>query len=97
VAGINLLCGQKNFMNHIKLDNYCVFADDVCMITYMDTLIAKSTDANVKLKQAFVHAGVPDSTFYRAKHGAELRHDTANKVEKAIEELSTLQKRNTCD
>ncbi len=81
----------------MSLDNNCTFADDVFMLTYMDTLIKKSTDANVNLKKAFVYAGVPDSTFYRAKLGSELRHSTANRVEQAIEKLSALQKRNASD
>ena len=67
------------------------------MLRYMDTLITKSTQANVNLKEAFVYAGVPDSTFYRAKMGAELRYSTANKVEQAIEKLSALQDRDTSD
>lgn len=67
------------------------------MLTYMNTLIEKSNEANVNLKRAFVYAGVPDSTFYRAKMGTDLRHSTAVKVEKAIEKLSALQKRNASD
>tara|TARA_R110000787_G_scaffold2956_2_gene11337 strand:- start:5762 stop:5953 length:192 start_codon:yes stop_codon:yes gene_type:complete len=61
----------------------------------MDTLIEKSVYAKVKLKEAFVYAGVMDSTFYRAKMGKDLRYETAMKVERAIEELSTLQERDT--
>jgi len=62
----------------------------------MDTLREQSASAKVDLKKAFVYAGVPDSTFYRAKMGRNLRYSTACKVEKAIEKLSALQERNAC-
>ena len=65
----------------------------VSMLTYMDQLIEQSTHASVRLKDAFACAGVPDSTFYRAKMGKDLRHQTASKVSEAIEKLSTLQSR----
>ncbi len=65
------------------------------MQSYLDILIQKSATANVPLKKAFVHAGVRDSTYYRAIHGRNLRHETANRVEQSIEKLSTLQKRNS--
>jgi len=41
------------------------------------------------LKRAFMLAGVPDSTFYRALHGQDLRLDTARKVAAAIEQWDT--------
>ena len=56
----------------------------------MKILEKKSADANVYLKKAFVSAGVRDSTYYRAKHGKDLRYETAQKVEKEIERLSKL-------
>ena len=64
-----------------------------CMITYMEQLVDKSVHLQIKLKDAFTCAGVPDSTFYRARMGKDLRYDTANRVSKAIEKLSSLQSR----
>ncbi len=46
-----------------------------------------SDTGEFELKDAFACAGVPDSTFYRARLGKDLRYDTANKVSKAIEKL----------
>lgn len=37
-------------------------------------------DTEMVLRRAFDEAGVPSSTFYRAKHGAELKGSTAKKV-----------------
>ena len=54
-----------------------------------------SVDTNVDLKQAFVSAGITDSTYYRAKMGKDLRYNTALKVQQQIEKLSALQKRST--
>lgn len=61
----------------------------------MTILENKSADKKVNLKEAFLSAGVRDSTYYRAKMGKELRYQTALKVQQQIEKLSTLQKRNT--
>ena len=65
----------------------------VSMLTYMDQLIEQSTHASVRLKDAFACAGVPESTFYRARMGKDLRYETASKVSEAIEKLSSLQSR----
>ena len=54
-----------------------------------------SVDTNVDLKQAFVSAGITDSTYYRANMGKDLRYNTALKVQHQIEKLSALQKRST--
>jgi len=63
------------------------------MLSYMDTLKEMSASSNVSLKKAFVHAGVRDSTYYRAKQGRDLRHSTALLVEASIGKLSALQER----
>ena len=63
------------------------------MLSYMETLKQMSANENVILKKAFVHAGVRDSTYYRAKQGRDLRHSTALLVEASIGKLSALQKR----
>ena len=62
------------------------------MKSYYETLISTAKDANVSLAQAFGFGGVPSSTYYRTLHGAELRFETAEKVMKAIEKLSALQR-----
>ena len=64
------------------------------MQSYIETLNQRSEAVSVKLIDAFTHAGIPTSTFYRAKNGVELRYSTAKKVMQAIEELSALQNRN---
>jgi predicted transcriptional regulator len=43
---------------------------------------------------AFIEAGVPTSTFYRARVGKELRYKTALKVLESIDKLSSLQENN---
>jgi predicted transcriptional regulator len=62
------------------------------MLSYIDVLSTESQRASVRLIDAFTHAGIPTSTFYRAKNGVDLRYSTATKVFKAIGELSTLQR-----
>tara|TARA_R100001460_G_scaffold10461_1_gene24799 strand:+ start:22905 stop:23099 length:195 start_codon:yes stop_codon:yes gene_type:complete len=61
------------------------------MISYINVLFTESQKASVRLIDAFTHAGIPTSTFYRAKNGVDLRYSTATKVYKAIGELSALQ------
>jgi predicted transcriptional regulator len=46
------------------------------------------------LKDAFVLAGVPSSTYYRVKYGQDMRHSTALKI---YEKLRALQTTNTSD
>jgi len=65
------------------------------MLSYMTILENKSADKKVNLKEAFLSAGVRDSTYYRAKMGKDLRYHTALKVQHQIEKLSALQKRST--
>jgi hypothetical protein len=49
--------------------------------SYLIQLIEQAAHANVNLKDAFIHAGVADSTFYRAQSGSyDLSHSTAAKV-----------------
>jgi hypothetical protein len=63
------------------------------MKSYLQILKEKSAAADVSLKKAFIHSGVRDSTYYRAIHGNNLRHETANRVEQSIEKLHSLQER----
>ncbi len=52
------------------------------MITnYLAQLQAQATNIGVELKDAFILAGVADSTFYRARSGSyDLTYSTAIKV-----------------
>jgi len=50
------------------------------MITYFETLERAAADLGADLKQAFTAAGLPTSTFYRAKNGTDLHYDTAVRV-----------------
>jgi len=62
------------------------------METYLNALKHKAGALNVPLLSAFKQAGVPTSTYYRAINGkTELRHDTAEKVMRSLEELYTVQ------
>lgn len=57
--------------------------------SYIDQLEELALRVELPLKRAFMLAGVPDSTFYRALHGQDLRLDTARKVAAAIEQWDT--------
>lgn len=50
------------------------------MQSYYTTLFNLAASKHVSLKQAFIKAGVRDSTYYRAEQGRELRYETAKKV-----------------
>lgn len=54
------------------------------MRTYLHQLQALAAEEGVDLKESFLAAGVPDSTYYRAINGAELKFATAERVETAI-------------
>ncbi|ADD94375.1 hypothetical protein [uncultured phage MedDCM-OCT-S05-C113] len=57
------------------------------MTPYIVSLIKLSTENQVPILEAFKLSGVPTSTYYRAVKGAELKHQTAEKVEDAIYSL----------
>tara|TARA_R110001592_G_scaffold311489_2_gene586356 strand:- start:155 stop:379 length:225 start_codon:yes stop_codon:yes gene_type:complete len=57
------------------------------MTPYIVSLIELSSSSQVSILDAFKLSGVPTSTYYRAVKGAELRHQTAEKVEDAIYSL----------
>lgn len=52
--------------------------------THYEQLDLMARLLGVDLKSAFVEAGVPTSTYYRAKHGAELRASTATRIAAVI-------------
>ena len=61
------------------------------MESYFDTLQKISSDLGIDLRIAFDYAGIPSSTFYRAKTRNDMRFVTALKVLKAIEMLHASQ------
>jgi predicted transcriptional regulator len=50
------------------------------MLTYFHVLELIADRQGADLKAAFTAAGLPTSTFYRAKNGTDLHFDTANRV-----------------
>jgi predicted transcriptional regulator len=50
------------------------------LVDYFDQLKQAADHADVDLLQAFKDAGVPTSTYYRARQGQGLHRDTAQKV-----------------
>ncbi len=63
------------------------------MKSYLQQLTQQSEQLNVDLRKAFNWAGLSKTTYYRQLRGTELRYETAAKIEKAIEQLATLQKK----
>jgi predicted transcriptional regulator len=61
------------------------------MKSYMTTLRNRAKRHRVKLKDAFIKAGLPDSTYYRANQGSELRYETAKLVFDFITDASKKQ------
>lgn len=55
------------------------------MISYMKLLEEKAALYDVRLLKAFEKAGLNSSTYYRALKGADLRFETAMKVDHAIQ------------
>ena len=54
------------------------------ILSYFTQLTALAEKHGVDLRQAFKAAGLPSSTFYRAKKGTSLYFDTAVKVAEVI-------------
>jgi hypothetical protein len=50
------------------------------LTSYLEQLHALAILAGADLLKAFLAAGLPSSTYYRAINGTELRYDTATKV-----------------
>lgn len=50
------------------------------IVSYFEQLSALANQAGIPLKDAFVQAGVPDSTFYRARAGQDLQARTAQRI-----------------
>ncbi len=56
---------------------------------YLDQLQGMADVAGLRLKDAFVAAGVPTSTYYRARCGTDLKADTARKVATLLKTVAT--------
>lgn len=50
------------------------------IITYFEQLATLADARGIDLKLAFMEAGVPDSTYYRARAGQDLQARTAQRV-----------------
>ena len=51
---------------------------------YINQLQDIASENDVRLKDMFIAAGVPTSTYYRAINGMDLRFDTAERILKAF-------------
>ena len=63
------------------------------MKSYLEQLTIQSENQKVSLRDAFNWAGLSKTTYYRQLKGTELRYETAIKIERAIDQLATLQKK----
>lgn len=63
------------------------------MKSYLEQLTIQSENQKVSLRDAFNWAGLSKTTYYRQWKGTELRYATAIKIERAIYQLATLQKK----
>lgn len=63
------------------------------MRSYLEQLTVQSENQKVSLRDAFNWAGLSKTTYYRQLKGTELRYATAIKIERAIDQLATLQKK----
>ena len=63
------------------------------MKSYLEQLTIQSETQKVNLRDAFNWAGLSKTTYYRQLKGTELRYETAIKIERAIDQLATLQKK----
>lgn len=58
------------------------------LIGYYEQLLVLCQGSEQELRQACAKAGIPSSTFYRAKHGQELRFNTAHKIASHIQQYN---------
>jgi predicted transcriptional regulator len=63
-----------------------ICSSSVCMVLckYIQQLQDIASNNNVRLKDMFIVAGVPTSTYYRAMNGMDLRFDTAQRILEAF-------------
>jgi hypothetical protein len=60
------------------------------MLTYFHVLELIADRQSADLKAAFTAAGLPTSTYYRAKNGTDLHYDTASRVWRLLTGEETL-------
>jgi len=58
--------------------------NDPVIRSYHDQLVKLAAHDPQRLKDAFLSAGVPDSTYYRMLNGQDIRYGTARKVARAL-------------
>ena len=67
------------------------------LIGYYEQLLVLCRDSDEELKRACAKAGVPSSTYYRAKHGQELRFSTAQKIASHIQKYDSDPDQGLCE
>ena len=55
---------------------------------YWDELVELSQEKGVDLLTAYRHAGISERSYYRTKANGKCRHETAERVAAAIEQLA---------
>lgn len=64
---------------------------------YYEQLLVLCRGSEAELRRACAKAGVPSSTFYRAKHGQELRFSTAQKIASHIQKYDSDPDQSLCE
>jgi len=67
------------------------------LIGYYEQLLVLCRGSDEELKRACAKAGVPSSTYYRAKHGQELRFSTAQKIASHIQKYDSDPDQSLCE
>jgi len=65
----------------------CTISDSMMLCKYINQLQDIAFEKDIRLKDMFVVAGIPTSTYYRAMNGVDLRFDTAERVANAIRDV----------
>ena len=64
-----------NTLSSMKIDKYIQQLENI------------ANQCDIRLIDMFTHAGIPTSTYYRAKNGVDLRFDTAERVANAFRDV----------
>lgn len=65
----------------------CTIHISMILCKYINQLQDIAYQNDIRLKDMFVIAGIPTSTYYRAMNGVDLRFDTAERVANAIRDV----------
>lgn len=65
----------------------CTISKGMILCKYINQLQDIAYQHDIRLKDMFVVAGIPTSTYYRAMNGVDLRFDTAERVANAIKDV----------